>query len=323
LDGDPTTGWSASGPGPKWLSVDLGAPKGISRWALTTAQFADPKADQFLAAFKLQRSDDGKTWADVDAVQENRCGTVDRLVPPFTARHVRVLVTKETAKPNNKTARIFELAVGSAADQTKAGYEPAQNVAIRFSPKTDFVAGPIGDTGVAGSAEFNEADGKFTVRGSGGDIGGGNDSFYFVWQPVAGDCEIIARVTSVQTPNPQAKVGLEIRSDIAKNVSHAGVFFHSEKKVQFMTRSTNGGPSSGKARDKGNSPLPRWLKAARQGAVVIGYESADGQKWIETGRETLAGISTVAYVGLAVCSKANDKLATAQFSDVRIEKTKP
>jgi len=321
VDGDPTTAWSATGAGQKWLSLDLGAPRNISRWALTTAPFADPKPDQYLAGFKLQRSDDGQSWTDVDAVEENRSGTIDRVVQPFRAREVRVFVTKETARPGNKTARIYDLVLGVVADQAKAAYEPAQSVASRFSLKTDFVAGPVGEPGVAGSVQFSEADGKFTIKGSGGDIWGANDSFYFVWQPVAGDGEIVARVTSVQGPNPQAKIGLDIRSDLAKNASHAGVFCLPDKRVQFLSRIASGGQTT--SRDKPNAPVPRWLKAVRHGPVVIGYESADGKQWTETGRETLAGLSSVAFMGVAVCARANEKLATGQFSDVQILKTKP
>ena len=321
VDGDPATRWIASGPGEKWLAVDLGAPKNISRWVIRAASSADGKPEQNLADFKLQRSDDGRTWSDVDSVADNRSGIVDRVVAPFTAKQVRVLISKETRKPADKTARIQEFALGAAAEQPRADYGPAQSLAARFSTETEFVAGPIGDTGVAGSVQFSGADGKFTVKGSGADIWAQADACQFVWQPVAGDCEIVARVISIQSVNQWTKIGLMIRADLSKDASHGGVFVYPGNNAQFISRKTAGKPSTGK--NKPGVPLPHWLKVARQGATIIGYDSADGQTWNETGRETLDGIEGAAFVGLAVSSHVNNKLATAQFTDVRVQKTKP
>jgi predicted RNA-binding Zn-ribbon protein involved in translation (DUF1610 family) len=321
VDADTASRWSAGGDGEKWLALDLGAPKTISRWVLTTSSIMDGKTEHNLASFKLQRSDDGNKWTDVDAVEENRCAITDRVVPPFTARQVRVLITKETRKPADKTARIHELALGVAANQAKAGYGSDQNIAMRFSPKTDFITGPVGDTGAAGSVQFSEADGKFTIAGSGADIGGNADAFQFLWQPIAGNCEIVAKVASVQAPGAGAKAGVMIRSDLARDASSAGVFAYAGKDIQFMSRNTPGKPASSKAGPK--LTLPRWLKLVRQGAAVISYESADGKLWSETGHETLTGIEATALVGIAVSSGVRNKVLTAQFSDVQIKKTNP
>jgi hypothetical protein len=49
---------------------------------------------------------------------------------------------------------------------------------------------------VAGSASY--ASGTFTLKGSGADIGGTADAFHYVYQPLTGDGEIVARVASLQ-----------------------------------------------------------------------------------------------------------------------------
>ena len=319
VDGDPASRWSGGGGGEKWLALDLGTPRNISRWALTTSSITDGKTEQNLAAFKLQRSDDGTAWTDVDKVEDNRSAIVDRVVAPFTAKQVRILVTKETRKPADKTARIQELLLGTAAEQAKPGYDASQSVAMRFSMKSDFLAGPVGDIGATGSAQLGD-DGEFTVKGSGGDIWGNADAFHFVWQPVAGDCEIVAHVASVVPANSLAKAGLMIRSDFGRDVSHGGVFTFSGK-VQFLSRIANGKPTT--AKDKAGAAVPRWLKLVRKGAVITGYDSADGKEWTESGHETITQLGSVAFVGLAVCSHNNGQLATAQFTDVKLQKTKP
>jgi F5/8 type C domain len=321
VDGELTTRWSASGPGQKWLALDLGSPKSVSRWVLRAAASVERKPDQNLSDFKLQRSDDGSQWLDVDSVVANRADVIDRVVAPFSARHVRILVLKDGRKPNEKTARIQELALGDAGEQARTQYDAGQNVALRFSTATEFVSGPVGEPGAMGGAEFNEAARSFSVKGSGGDIGGKADDFHFVWQPVAGDCEIVARVESLQAPNPMAKAGLMIRADFAKDAACGGLFLQPAGKMQFVKRKA-GGAQAAQVNKPGISQ-PRWLKLKREGAAVIGFESADGQNWTEVGRETLGGIEETAFVGLAVCAHAKGQLATARFSGVEVRKTKP
>ena len=58
-------------------------------------------------------------------------------------------------------------------------------------------------------------------------------------------------------------------------------------------------------------------------SVITGYDSADGKEWSESGHATITGLGPVAFVGLAVCSHNNGQLATAQFTDVKLQKTKP
>ena len=322
VDGDPGSRWSAGGNAEKWLALDLGAPRNISRWVLMTASITDAKAtEQNLNAFKLQRSDDGNAWTDVDKVEDNRSAIVDRVVAPFTAKQVRILVTKETRKPTDKNARIQEIVLGTAPEQIKPGYDANQSAAMRFSLKSDFLTGPVGDTGAAGSVQFSESDGKYTVKGSGADISGTADAFQFTWQPVAGDCELVARVESVQPQFSQAKVGLMIRADFAKDASNVGAFAWSGNKIQFLSRAGNGKPTTSK--DKVAKTAPLWLKLVRKGAVITCFDSADGKAWAENGHETLSNVEGPAFVGLAVCSHVRDQLATAVFTDVKLQKVKP
>ena len=321
VDGDPGTRWSAGGQAEKWLALDLGTARNISRWALTTSSITDGKTEQNLNDFKLQRSDDGATWTDVDTVADNRSAIVDRVVAPFTAKQVRILITKETRKAAEKTARIHEIVLGTAAEQNKPAYDPAVSVAMRFSLTSDFLTGPVGDTGAAGSVQLSEADGKLTVKGAGADISATADAFQFVWQPVVGDCELVACVSSVQPQYSQAKIGVMIRADFAKDASHVGAFAYSGNKIQFLSRAENGKPTL--AKEKTVKPVPIWLKLVRKGATVTCYDSADGRTWTENGQATLSNVEGPAFIGLAVCSRTRGQTATAVFTDVKLQKTKP
>ncbi|MEO6742369.1 MAG: protein kinase [Chthoniobacteraceae bacterium] len=321
VDGDPGSRWSAGGNAEKWIALDLGAARNISHWTLTTSSITDGKTEQNLNGFKLQRSDDGSAWTDVDKVEDNRSAIVDRMVAPFTAKQVRILITRETRKPADKNARIQEIVLTGGPAPIKPSHGPSQSLAMRFSLKSDFLTGPVGDTGAAGSVQFSEADGKFTVKGSGSDIWANADAFQFVWQPVAGDCELVAQIASVQPQFSQAKVGLMIRADFAKDASEVSACLFAANKIQFLSRAGNGKPTTSK--DKVAKTAPIWLKLVRKGAVITCYDSADGKAWAENGHETLANVEGPAFVGLAVCSHVRDQLATAVFTDVKLQKAAP
>lgn len=199
--------------------------------------------------------------------------------------------------------------------------ETAERNKANLAFKAAATATAIGDVGTAGTMQFDEKAGKFTVKGSGQDIFGNADAFQFISQPMAGNFEIVARVASLQGQNPGAKAGLMIRSALAKEASHASALSVPGGKLEFISRLEPNKASKSDA--KQNLPLPRWLKLARQGAVVIGYESGDGKAWKEIGRANPAGLGTSAFVGLAVCAKDKGKMATAEFTDVRIQQTKP
>jgi hypothetical protein len=62
-----------------------------------------------------------------------------------------------------------------------------------------------------------------------------------------------------------------------------------------------------------------WVKLERLGNIITGYVSPDGTNWAATdvGRFNGTPPATI-YVGLVVCSLANDTLNTSTFSNVQI-----
>ncbi|WP_433516595.1 discoidin domain-containing protein [Nonomuraea sp. CA-143628] len=112
IDGDPETRWvsqsNASTSDPQWVTIDLGKTQTIDHWVLRHNGFQG-RADAFqrlnTQSFTLQKSDDGSTWTDVDAVTGNTAELTERTVPAFTARHLRLLITgavRDPADPNQK-----------------------------------------------------------------------------------------------------------------------------------------------------------------------------------------------------------------------------
>ena len=95
----------------------------------------------------------------------------------------------------------------SAAELATATFD---SIAVQSAPAAPvWQSQDVGATGVAGDG--TEAGGTFTIRGSGADVWGAADAFHFVWQPVSGDRDIIARVASIEYVHAWVKAGVMIR----------------------------------------------------------------------------------------------------------------
>jgi hypothetical protein len=173
-----------------------------------------------------------------------------------------------------------------------------------------------GDVGSVAAAGFSgQTNGVYTVVGSGADIWGTSDEFNFVNQQITGDCDIRARVASLDNTHSAAKAGVMIRESLNANSTHALVNVTPSAGVEFIRRTTTGGGSTA----TGNSGItaPHWVRLVRSGNTFTAYRSADGSTWTTIGSDTIAMGATV-YVGLAVTSHNDGVLATATIDNVSV-----
>ena len=171
----------------------------------------------------------------------------------------------------------------------------------------------VGSVGVAGKASV--ATTVFSVTGSGADIWNAADAFQFVYQSLAGNGQIVARITAVQNVNPWTKAEVMIRNSLAANAAFASMVVSSANGVQFQSRATAGANATAGA-DVANA-APYWIKLVRSGATVSGFRSADGATWTAAGTVTLPSSASV-FIGLAVTSHDNTKIATVTFDNVMV-----
>ena len=173
--------------------------------------------------------------------------------------------------------------------------------------------GDIGAVGVAGQA--STTGGTFAVRGAGADVWGTADAFRFVWQPLSGDRDIVARVAQVENVQPWVKAGVMIRERLTADSPHAFMLVSAGRGLAFQRRVTSGGISASTSPGAGTAPA--WVKLERRGNVIRAYRSSDGTAWTLVGSDTF-GMSTDVYVGLAVSSHDVTRLATATFDSVSV-----
>jgi regulation of enolase protein 1 (concanavalin A-like superfamily) len=171
----------------------------------------------------------------------------------------------------------------------------------------------IGGPALTGSASV--LGDTFTVTGGGVDIYNTNDEFHFVYQPWQGNVEIVARLSSLEERDPSSKAGVMIRETLTGGSTHGMMLGSSANGWGFLRRFQTGNETPPGVGLSGS--LPGWVRLVREGNVLTGYLSMDGQTWTVVGTDTIPMASSV-YVGLAVTSHNPGFTSTATFTNVTI-----
>jgi ABC-type transport system involved in multi-copper enzyme maturation permease subunit len=145
------------------------------------------------------------------------------------------------------------------------------------------------------------------------------DSFYFAHQPLNGNGTITVRMTSLtgQIPDfsgggggsggpqtrsglvPWAKAGIIIKASTRQGSAYAAMMVTAEHGVRMQYDYTGDAPGLAGAV---SAASPRWLRLARSGDTLTGYDSADGTHWTKVGAATLTGLPSRVQGGLFAAS---------------------
>jgi hypothetical protein len=176
-----------------------------------------------------------------------------------------------------------------------------------------FTSADIGSPSPAGSASF--CGGQFTVSGGGADIWGTADAFQFVYVyvPISTNCDIRARVVSVQNTSGNAKAGVMIRETLTAVSRSVLADVEPSAGIEFIWRNSTGGSSSSSA--VSGTP-PNWVRLTRTNNTFTAYYSGDGNSWTQIGTPTNITMAVGAYIGLPVCSHNNGTLSTCLIDNV-------
>ena len=136
------------------------------------------------------------------------------------------------------------------------------------------------------------------------------DVFYFAHQPVTGNGTITVQTTSltgqfiVGTSNgeyqtapgglqPWSKAGIIIKENTSQGSAYAAMMVTGSHGVRMQWDDVNDTPGLA-----GSASAPRWLRLARDGDTITGYDSADGTHWTLAGTATLPGLTSTVQAGL-------------------------
>jgi IPT/TIG domain len=174
----------------------------------------------------------------------------------------------------------------------------------------------VGVVGPAGSASY--ANGTFTVQASGQWIWNFADGMHFVYQPLSGNGTIVARLLSLQGGSTSESTGVMIRESLDAGSANAYATFASGSFIYFTERPSTGANSSLQTNSVAVA-FPYWVKLVRVGNNFSVYSSADGVNWVQIGTTQTITMAQNVFIGLAVASDDNTKLATATFDNVTIQ----
>ena len=176
----------------------------------------------------------------------------------------------------------------------------------------------IGSVAAPGGAR--QTANSFVVRASGTGVAPSADGFHFLFQPMAGDAEIVARVTALEGPRG-CQAGLMIRQTLGPESAHAAVLLNRDGAISFQHRVS---------RKRPNPPLrgptvsaPCWLKLEKKDKFYVGSISEDGKNWKVAGGQTInlgpaRNREDLWLIGLVASSRTNRGLCTAIFEEVSV-----
>jgi regulation of enolase protein 1 (concanavalin A-like superfamily) len=205
--------------------------------------------------------------------------------------------------------------------------EPSAVSIVPSSLPAPWKAASVGETPAGGAGYVS---GRFIVNGGGPDIWDSADGFQFVYQPLASDGEITARVVSLDSVPFLDRAGIMVRQSLDPGAVNIGISLIQFEPylVEVHARTTHGG-SSDKYSDFGLDSLnipgcssgkcaaPVWLRLARVDSTVSAAVSKDGHIWKTIARMNIPFKDTV-LVGLAVTSHDSISLTTAVFDSVEV-----
>jgi hypothetical protein len=212
---------------------------------------------------------------------------------------------------------------GQATDRVASAVFHSLRISAVFPPWND---SDVGDVAFAGSARLSGE--TVTLLASGADIAGPSDQFTYLHRPFDGDGEITARVTDLEFPHPETKVGLMFRAGLGAGAAHLSLLF-SPVGNSVVRRAVEGTPSSNVRGTFGLLPSP-WLRMVRIGPDLYSYLSRDGVSWSLIYREQLAmpappllPLPPLTSVGLAMSARNNARVGAARLDNVVVKSYPP
>jgi glucose/arabinose dehydrogenase len=237
------------------------------------------------------------------------------------------------------------ITAGSGAGSYTAQYEPVVNSVPLPWTSTD-VGAPI----TSGTADYSAADSSYYLDGGGADAFGANDQFHYVYQTLAGDGSITARVRYQSDASAWSKAGVMIKQSAA-----AGAPFVDALVTPDVSPATPNSNGVGCDANGCLSPLPpvapamgygarmqysgsgsktpttypagftspdKWVKLARSGNVFMTWISANGVNWTLMGTATVPMTGPVT-IGLFDTSHNIGQDSTAAFDNVQVNAVTP
>lgn len=160
------------------------------------------------------------------------------------------------------------------------------------------------------------------VVGSGEDIWGTQDEFFYTYTELKGDGALSLRVDELSASDPWSKAGVMIREGLEPDAKNALIHISQGNGSVFQARLAQGDRTINTAGADENAEVGGWVRLSRSGDVVTGELSDDGETWREVGSYELP-MGEDLLIGMAVTAHDRDARATARFTNLRYYDSSP
>ena len=234
---------------------------------------------------------------------------------PYTtvATNVAAAPYTNTGLTNGTRTTTSVSALAGSRESVNSSQAPATPTAPPSGLPSPWQTRDIGAVAAAGNATTSGS--TFSITGSGEDIYGTLDEFRYVYQAASGNCEIRARVVSVQNTDPWAEAGVMIRETLNSNSKKVASLVTFSNGVTSQRRSSTGGYTY-YSRTTGVA-APYWVRIVRSGNTFTVYRSANGTTWTSMG-STSVTMATNVFIGLAVTAHRDGALNTSTIDSVTV-----
>ncbi len=172
----------------------------------------------------------------------------------------------------------------------------------------------IGNTPIPGSVCYNPETETYNVSGSGHDIYGAADAFYYIYQELCGDGDIVVKLDEASFPATGALAGIMFRRNLKAGSKNISLVATKEHGILYQARQKN---NKGTIYEAHEGEAPAWIKLERRGNLFTGYISKDGEEWELVCPFELAFPNCIT-VGIAVSSNTEETVNEAVFSNVSV-----
>jgi TolB protein len=171
----------------------------------------------------------------------------------------------------------------------------------------------VGDPKLKGSGVYNSEDQTYTLSGAGANMWANADQFHFAWKKLKGDFIVRATVKFIGAgTHEHRKIGIIARDQLTTGSAYADACVHGDILSSLQYRATEGAITE---QVSVLSYHPTEIELERKGNVFTFSAAPFGENYKSVSKEIT--LNEEAYVGLFICSHAEDVLEKAVFSNVQ------
>ena len=190
----------------------------------------------------------------------------------------------------------------------------------------EWITSDIGEVSADGFAEYDWRRKEFTIKGSGSDIWGTDDEFFYVYQDqskngaISGDFDIRAEIEILDAEHPFSKAGIMIRQNDSPDSRNVNLLVSKSYGSAMQYRLSDGGETY--SIDGSPKKGSQFVKIERRGKRLRGFFWSTEEQKYKLIKELFIDIGK-AHIGLAVSSHIDGSYATVKFKHVYIDKISP